>query len=193
MDTYFEILRSCGSLFNNSYVISDYNREDCPLVYVNQAFLDLTGYSEDEVLEKNCRFLQGEKTSTLTIRQVSECVSRSESGWFDIINYKKNGELFWNRLTLLPIRSELDSTRFYIGIQQDVTDLKESNQSMKDFGNLKSSSDNLTKPLMNILNATRSLKYLDNGTDQANQRIAQLADDSRREVMKIADYVRALG
>ena len=67
-----EILKSIGENFSESFVCTDLNQEDNPLVYVNQSFLDLTGYSKEEIVGNNCRFLQGAKTDKETVRKIRE-------------------------------------------------------------------------------------------------------------------------
>lgn len=193
LDIFLDVLKSCGNLFDCSYVVADFTRDGRPLVYVNDAFLNLTGYAHDEVIHRNCRFLQGSDTNGLTVKQISECLKRGEAGWFDVYNYTKDGRPFWNRLTLIPTGGEIDPVRFYLGIQQDVTDLKESGQSIHEFGNLTSSGQSLYAPLMSILNASRSLKYFNDGSDKAREKIEELGARSRQEVAKIAKYVRDLG
>lgn len=189
-----EVLKGVGEMFDYSYVVSDFTKEDRPLAYVNQAFCDLTQYDQDFIVGKNCRFLQGEETDKLTVRQISECLRQGESGWFDILNYKKNGEKFWNRLTLIPIGGDLDPIRFYLGIQQDVTDLKDSKKSFQNYGPLKASDGkNLIEPLTKILNNSRALKYFNESSQEIDQKLHEFVLNSKAEVAKIAQFVRNLG
>lgn len=193
LDSFFDILKGSGPLFENSYVIADYNLPDYPLVYVNDAFMKLTGFTnEEDVLNKNCRFLQGENSDLITVREISRCIKSKESGWFDILNYKKNGDEFWNRLTLFPIGDELGSIDYYLGIQQDVSDLKLTHNANNNYGPLKAIGQELTESIRSILNASRSLKYFDDGSHEANKKIQELIITSKKEVAKIANYVRTL-
>lgn len=192
-DAMLRVLSGCGSIFGDSYVVSDFRKEDRPLVYVNDSFLKLTGYDKEEVINRNCRFLQGDETNSLTVKQISESLKKGESGWYDVLNYKKNGEMFWNRLTLIPISYEMDPVRFYLGIQQDVTELKKSKHSINEYGPLVAAGKNLTAPLLSILNASRSLKYFNDGSGEADAQLEKMAMDARKEVAKITQYVRDLG
>lgn len=111
---------------NISVTISDPKMADNPLVYVNKGFMKTTGYRADEVLGKNCRFLQGNSTNRQTVESIKNKVLNKESYTTEILNYKKNGEPFWNELNIFPIfcksTNQLD---YYIGVQKDVTEKKE--------------------------------------------------------------------
>ncbi len=67
-------------------------------MFVNDAFSKLTGYARDEILGRNCRFLQGPDTDRDDVARIRDAVERRVSIEVDLINYKKNGETFWNRL-----------------------------------------------------------------------------------------------
>ncbi len=104
------------------FVIVDLERADQPVIYANKAFYDLTKFPKEEVVGKNCRFLQGELTSQKAIESISEAVKNKQAVRQDIINYKKTGEPFWNRLVLLPFSE--DSHEFFLGVQMDISQKK---------------------------------------------------------------------
>lgn len=105
--------------------LTDPNQPDNPLIYVNDAFCHMTGYSKQEVLGKNCRFLQGQETAPDMVRQISNALKKAKSGVFEIYNYKKNGETFWNRLALVPLYDD-EKLMYFAGIQADITQLRQS-------------------------------------------------------------------
>ena len=74
--------------------LSDPNADDHPLIYANEGFCRLTGYNSDEIIGRNCRFLQGEATSTDTVAQIRSCIANERSGIFEIYNYKKMAKGF---------------------------------------------------------------------------------------------------
>ncbi len=103
-----------------SLVISNAQMEDCPIVYVNSAFEDVTGYSSDQVVGRNCRFLQGEDTDPKTVAKLRTAIAEKTSASVDIRNYRADGSAFWNRLMISPISSESGDSPYFMGIQIDL-------------------------------------------------------------------------
>ncbi len=101
--------------------IADATRADEPLVYVNDGFCELTGYSREGVLGRNCRFLQGESTRDEPVARMRAAIEAEEAVTVQLRNYRKDGSMFWNRVTIVPIRSESGAVTNYLGYQQDVT------------------------------------------------------------------------
>jgi PAS domain S-box-containing protein len=109
----------------HSVSLCDLGRPDAPLIYVNRGFENLTGYSRGEVVGRNCRFLQGVETDRGTVRRIREAVTRGEPLLIDLLNYRKDGSRFWNRLSLRPVRTSGGAVTHIIGIQSDMTRLKD--------------------------------------------------------------------
>lgn len=109
-------------------VISDPRKEDNPIVYANDAFLELVGYPRDEVMGRNCRFLQGEGTDPDDIRRLGQAIARKESIKIDLLNYRKDGTSFWNALYVGPVHAEDGELQFHFASQVDVTDRVEAQQ-----------------------------------------------------------------
>lgn len=105
--------------------IADAKHPDCPLVYANEAFFDLTGLTADDVIGNNCRFLKGEKTSPEALSGIREAIKKGMPHTTELLNYKKNGESFWNRLTLFPVGGTEGKPDFYVGYQVDVTSIRD--------------------------------------------------------------------
>lgn len=106
----------------NGIVISDPLQEDNPITYANRGFLSLTGYERDEVLGKNCKFLQGEQTDPETIKKIRAAVNRGEAVRATILNYRKDGSQFWNDLQITPVLDANGTVRNFVGVQHDITD-----------------------------------------------------------------------
>ncbi|WP_454781700.1 PAS domain-containing protein [Legionella sp. WA2022007384] len=106
---------------NDGIAIVDMKQTHQPIVFINPSFEQLTGYSAEEVIGKNCRFLQGSLPSqpeTLLIRQA---LSEQKNCRIILRNMRKNGTIFFNELSLAPIKEKNKDLSFYIGIQRDVT------------------------------------------------------------------------
>ena len=104
-------------------VVAEKEDHDTILIYVNPAFEQLTGYSSDEILYQDCRFLQGDDTEQDSVRVLRSAIDSSEPVRTVLKNYRKDGSPFWNELSVTPFYDEVDQLTYYIGIQKDVTDL----------------------------------------------------------------------
>ncbi|WP_340098700.1 PAS domain-containing protein [Salinibaculum salinum] len=105
------------------FSIADSEQDDEPLVYVNDQFLEMSGYTGKEVLGRNCRFLQGDETDEETVTQVRDAIDTEQPISVDIVNYRKSGQKFWNNVVIAPVRKDGEVTH-YVGFQADVTDRK---------------------------------------------------------------------
>ncbi|MXR51240.1 PAS domain S-box protein [Halovenus sp. WSH3] len=104
--------------------IADATAEDTPLVYVNDQFVEMTGYRREEVLGRNCRFLQGANTRPEPVARLREAIADEESVTVELRNYRKDGSLFWNRVSISPVRDETGTVTQFLGFQQDISDAK---------------------------------------------------------------------
>merc|ERR1712173_308373 len=102
---------------------ADPNLPDQPLVFVNRAFRDLTGYEEEEIIGRNCRFLQGPGTDPEQVRKLRQAIANEDVVVVELLNYRKDGSAFWNALHLGPIYNERDELIYYFGSQWDVSDV----------------------------------------------------------------------
>ena len=103
-------------------IITNPREADNPIVFVNEAFLRLSGYGRDEIMGTNCRFLQGPDTDRGAVRQVREAIDERRDIAIDLLNYRKDGTPFWNALYLSPVVNETGELLFYFASQMDVTD-----------------------------------------------------------------------
>jgi putative two-component system response regulator len=102
-------------------VISDPNLPDNPLVYANDSFYLMTGYSPEEVIGKNCRFLQSPKTSQKTVDDMRKAIKNHQPFNGTLLNYRKDGTPFINELSINPVFDEADNLLNFVGLQNDVT------------------------------------------------------------------------
>ncbi len=102
-------------------VICDPNLPDCPIIYANPAFYRITGYSDEEVIGRNCRFLQGPGTNPRHIKAIREAIETGKAIDVEIVNHRKDGSRFVNELHLSPVFGEDGEVRYILGIQHDVS------------------------------------------------------------------------
>jgi PAS domain S-box-containing protein len=102
-------------------VVTDARRPDHPIVLANNAFLHLTGYRGDEVLGRNCRFLQGMGTSKAAIAEIRSGLKSERDVSVELLNYRKDGSSFWNMLHLSPVHDEAGNLLYHFGSQIDQT------------------------------------------------------------------------
>jgi PAS domain S-box-containing protein len=114
-----------------SCTVSDPRRPDNPLVWVNPAFTRTTGYRAGEVLGRNCRFLQGPGTDPSAVEEMRRAVVEARSCTVTLLNRRKDGTAFWNRVFIDPVRGESGEVEAFVGIQEDVTERVEAVEQRK--------------------------------------------------------------
>lgn len=107
---------------SNGVLITNALKPDNPIIYFNKAFTNLTGYTKEEILNNNCRFLQGADRDQPALEKLRKAIKNGESCQVTLRNYKKDGTLFWNDLYITPIKNKRGIITNYIGIQNDVTE-----------------------------------------------------------------------
>ncbi|MBM95845.1 MAG: hypothetical protein CMI09_08365 [Oceanospirillaceae bacterium] len=115
------LLKKAVDASNDGIVIAEQEGDDNILIYVNKAFERLTGYQADEILYQDCRFLQAGDHDQDAIREIRAALKERRSVRVTLRNYRKDGSLFWNELSISPIVNDEDQLTYYIGVQKDVT------------------------------------------------------------------------
>nr|AML79628.1 putative LOV domain-containing protein [Timmia austriaca] len=105
-----------------SLVLADPSLPDTPIVHASDVFCELTGYSREEVVGRNCRFLQGPGTDPEAVREIREAIEGERPCTVRILNYRKDNSPFWNHLHVAPVRSATGKVAYYVGVQLDVSD-----------------------------------------------------------------------
>jgi PAS domain S-box-containing protein len=103
-----------------SVVISDPSRPDMPIVFVSDEFEMQTGYAPDEVLGRNCRFLQGPDTDPEAVQAIRDALAAETEITIDILNYRKDGSAFWNRLRIRPLFDDRGRLQYFAGAQNPI-------------------------------------------------------------------------
>jgi len=113
-----QILDSCV----NGVTLSDPDLEDSPIVYANKAFENMCGYPQEEIVGRNCRFLQGVDRDQPELARLRDAVKKGEPVEVTLRNYRKNGELFHNRLVVKPLTDDRGNVVYFLGVQYDITE-----------------------------------------------------------------------
>lgn len=126
-----EFVGASGVLFEQAMAqtrmaicLSDPHADDMPIVFANRAFRELTGYSQEEVVGRNCRFLQGPDTDMREVAKIREALENEDVTVVELLNYRKNGETFWNALHIGPIYNQQGELIYFFGSQWDVSDVR---------------------------------------------------------------------
>ena len=106
---------SCG------ITVADANKDDMPLIYINDSFERMTGYKKEDVLGKNCRFLQGDEDNEEARKQIRSAFQRKASVTVVMKNFRKDGSMFYNELHIAPLSATGDDVTHFVGIQTDVS------------------------------------------------------------------------
>ena len=102
-------------------IVTDPRQPDNPIIFANQAFLGMTGYGLDEMIGRNCRFLQGPETDPATVAEIRDAIAGTRECSVEILNYRKNGSSYWNALFVSPVYDRTGALVYFFGSQLDVS------------------------------------------------------------------------
>jgi PAS domain S-box-containing protein len=102
-------------------LVTDPGQRDNPIILANQAFLDLSGYKSEEVVGRNCRFLQGSGTDPRQVGRMREAIAAEEEITVELRNYRKDGSAFWNELLISPVHDDGGKLLYFFASQKDIT------------------------------------------------------------------------
>ncbi|MBN8900014.1 MAG: PAS domain-containing protein, partial [Rhodospirillales bacterium] len=112
-------------------ILADPRQPDCPIAFANNAFLDLTGYEEREVVGRNCRFLQGAATDPEAVRMLRDAIAERRPIALEILNYRRDGTPFWNAIFMGPVFDRAGELIYFFASQLDVSARRQSEQSLR--------------------------------------------------------------
>ncbi len=175
--------------------LADPNLPDCPLVYVNPAFTDLTGYRLEEAVGRNCRFLQGPQTDRDTVRRLREAIANRESIDEEIYNYRRDGSGFWNALWISPVLDEDGKLIYFFASQVDISARKEASrrqaQRIESMGALAAGVAHEFNNLMTVVLGSLE-RTADRVADEAQKRNLERAELSARRAGQLASELLTL-
>ncbi|MFN3581839.1 MAG: PAS domain-containing protein [Pseudomonas sp.] len=127
-----KLLQLVVNASNDGIVVAEQEGDDNILIYVNAAFENLTGYKSDDILYQDCRFLQQDDRDQAGLHAIRQAVKDGVPCRHVLRNYRKDGSMFWNELSITPVYNEADQLTYYIGIQKDVTVQVEAQKRVED-------------------------------------------------------------
>lgn len=116
-----KLLERAVEASSGGVTIADMQAPDQPLIYANQSFCRMTGYTKEEVLGRNCRFLQADDRDQAAIREIKRALEKGEDCTVRLRNYRKDGTMFWNELHLAPVKDAEGAVTHFVGIQTPVS------------------------------------------------------------------------
>ncbi|BDI61867.1 PAS domain-containing protein [Qipengyuania nanhaisediminis] len=181
----------------------DPHGEDLPIIFANRAFRRLTGYSEDEIIGRNCRFLQGPRTDPDAIARLRDAIANEEVVVVEMVNYRKNGTAFWNALHVGPIYNTEGELVYFFGSQWDVSDVRaaraEEQYAREMSRELSHRMKNMFSVISGIVNVTGRMRGMKDEAAEINSRIQALGrayettlDDASSGNISVADSIRGV-
>ena len=125
------LLEASVSASLDGITISDVHQGDFPLIYVSPGFERMTGYPAEEVLGRNCRFLQNDDRDQPALAVIREALTTETQCRVVLRNYRKDGQRFWNELTIYPLHDAGGRLTHYVGIQRDITGRKQVEEALR--------------------------------------------------------------
>ena len=147
-----EIFERAASATIEGFTVADGRNLDMPLIFANEAFYRITGYSEEEVIGRNCRFLQGKATDPECLQRIRESLRAKQNCVVEVVNYTKSGRAFWNRLSIIPLLDEAGELTYVVGLQSDITETKEAEAARQQLLGMTTTMHTVNDIVLNFMN-----------------------------------------
>ncbi|MGX5773368.1 hybrid sensor histidine kinase/response regulator [Methylorubrum zatmanii] len=130
VDQHHDIFFAAVETTRMPMIVTDPHQPDNPIIFANRAFIRMTGYTADELIGRNCRFLQGPETDRETVAEVRDAVREHREFASEILNYRKDGSSFWNALFVSPVFNRSGDLVYFFGSQLDVSRRRDAEESL---------------------------------------------------------------
>ncbi|MDP4024901.1 hybrid sensor histidine kinase/response regulator [Methylobacterium sp. NEAU 140] len=130
IDQHHDIFFAAVETTRMPMIVTDPHQPDNPIIFVNRAFERMTGYTRDELIGTNCRFLQGPDTDRDTVSEVRSAIADHREFATEILNYRKDGSSFWNALFVSPVFNRQGDLVYFFGSQLDVSRRRDAEESL---------------------------------------------------------------
>lgn len=172
--------------------IADAREPDMPIIFANEAFYKMTGYAEEEVLGRNCRFLQGEGADPGSLRKVKECLRAKQNCVVELLNYTKAGRPFWNRISLIPLVDDDGELAHVIAVQSDITEAKEAEAARQQLLGMTATMHTVNDVVLNFMNNLQLYRMQMEETWNVDRSILQEFDSIVGDTMTKLSKINAL-
>lgn len=187
-DEQLQLLFRAVECARNGIVITDPSRTDNPIIYSNPAFSALTGYAPEQIIGRNCRFLQRDDRDQAAVKEIKEAVLKEIPITTVLRNYKRNGTLFWNELTISPVKNDSGQVVNFIGIQNDITARIDSERRVQEFYSV--ISHELRTPLSSIHGALTAIEEGSAGRINSQvMRLVRIGVDNSTRLMRLINDI----
>lgn len=181
------MLRAIDSA-RNGIVMTDPRRQDNPIIYTNPAFTGITGYSADEILGHNCRFLQGSDREQAGLYELRLALKEERAITTILRNYRKDGSRFFNELTVSPVRNPQGELIAFVGIQNDISARIEAEQRISDFYSIVS--HELRNPIAKIKSSLAVIADGEAGPiNETVRRFVEISVNSAESLWKLIENI----
>ncbi len=178
-------------------VITDYQQKDNPIIFCNQAFEEITGFSQKEIMGRNCRFLQAENREQIGRYKLQEALNAGTECNIELANYRKDGTMFYNELYIAPIKNNEGIVTHYIGIQNDITVRKQKELTLELHLKLQKQKDEFTSlashelrtPITSLRATLQLMNRLIHEKQIEDDRIVELAKNAERHTKKLGSLI----
>ncbi len=186
------LLEAAVSASVDGITICDPNQPDDPLIYVSPGFEGMTGYSRQEVLGKNCRFLQRGDHDQPGLDKIRHAMKTGEKCRVILRNYHKDGTLFWNELTIYPLHDSSGHLTHFVGVQHDITSHKQAEKDLRRRETILEAVSFAAERLLKTTNWKESLHsvfvHLGQATNASNVRIFKQEKSSDNKIVISRQY-----
>ncbi len=201
-EQHLKLLETAITNTNDAIVITEANTIELPgpkIIFVNDAYLKMTGYKRDEIIGKNPRILQGINTDKNELKRLRHALENNKPCRLELINYKKNGEEFWSSIAIAPVKNNEGVTTNWVAIKSDITEKRRYDQNIRQasiraqenekFFIGRELHDNIAQILVGSLMSLSSVK---GSKDQDNERLKLAIEDVHNSIEEIRNLSHEL-